>query len=271
MSRTAADPISADTLRFAGNVKYSICTLVTRVAQYREMVESFHNKGFSEPDCEFLFLDNSERNTYDAFAGYNLFLRRARGELIILCHQDVVLIDDGRTKLDEVIADLERRDRNWGVCGNSGGMSVGRLAIRISDPHGADQRTVSLPARVRSLDENFMVVRAEANLALSHDLAGFHLYGTDLCIVADILGLNCYVIDFHLAHLSAGVKDASFAQVRSALIRKYARGFRSRWLATPNTLLFLTGAAFLLPLNGRTVTRVIGALKRVISAFGSAA
>ena len=53
-----------------------------------------------------------------------------------------------------------------------------------------------LPAKVHTVDENFIVVRRATNLSLSHDLDGFHLYGTDLCVIADILGGNCYVIDF---------------------------------------------------------------------------
>ncbi len=57
-----------------------------------------------------------------------------------------------------------------------------------------------LPIRVGSLDENFIVVKRQANLALSHDMSGFHLYGTDLCIIADILGRTSYVVDFHLCH-----------------------------------------------------------------------
>ena len=56
-----------------------------------------------------------------------------------------------------------------------------------------------LPAKVHTLDENFIVVRRAANLSLSHDLDGFHLYGTDLCLIADVLGGNRYVIDFHFA------------------------------------------------------------------------
>jgi len=46
------------------------------------------------------------------------------------------------------------------------------LAIRISDPYGENQSSSS--GACHALDENFIVVRRQANLSLSHDLSGFH-------------------------------------------------------------------------------------------------
>ena len=85
------------------------------------------------------------------------------------------------------------------------------------------------PVRVMSLDENFIVVRREANLALSHDLTGYHWYGAELCLLADILGWHAYVVEFYLLHKSSGNADAGFRSMRRAVGRKYARAFRPRW------------------------------------------
>ena len=38
----------------------------------------------------------------------------------------------------------------------------------------------------------------------SPGLAGFHLYGADVCFNTMSIGLTCHVIDFHLSHLSPG-------------------------------------------------------------------
>jgi hypothetical protein len=241
MSTQDLSPVRADQRWREECIRYSICTIVTRPAEYAEMVESFKSGGFRAPDCEFLFLDNTQGNSFECYSGYNLFLNVARGEFVVLCHQDILLIDDGRPKLDAVLEDLTTRDPTWAACGNCGGEYPGRLALRITDPHGRDQRIGKFPVRVQSLDENFIVVRRSANLALSHDLAGFHLYGVDICVIADFLGCSCYVIDFHLRHKSPGKKDESFFSVRTRLVRKYRAAMRSQWIASTCTILFVSG------------------------------
>ncbi len=72
-------------------IRYSICTFMTRHSQYNEMVESFVSHGFSYDDCEYLYIDNSQTNRIDAFAGINKFLTIARGIYIVFCHQDLLL------------------------------------------------------------------------------------------------------------------------------------------------------------------------------------
>jgi hypothetical protein len=52
-------------------VRYTICTFVTRHSKYNDMVESFVSHGFSYDDCEYLYIDNSQTNRIDAFAGIN--------------------------------------------------------------------------------------------------------------------------------------------------------------------------------------------------------
>lgn len=257
MTASIVKPIRADTLWQKSELSYSICTLVTRPQEYAEMVASFQAKGFVGPDCEFLFLDNSEANSFDAYAGYNLFLGVARGKFVILCHQDILLECDDRQKLDEVVAVLDRRDPTWAACGNAGGVAPGRLTLRLTDPHGADPPHEKLPALVQSLDENFIVVKRQANLALSHDLSGFHLYGADLCLIGSILGRTSYVVDFNLRHKSPGGRGSSLTAARSAFIVKYRRSFRSRWMVTTCAILFLSGVPLLARLmNLHYVTRV---------------
>lgn len=221
--------------------KFSICTLVTRTDEYAEMVQSFRDAGFDK-DCEFLFFDNSESNIVEAYSACNRFLNSASGEFIILCHQDILLNYDRRADLELKLAGLQALDPFWGVCGNAGGAGAGRRFARISDPHGDDQRRGSFPACVASLDENFIVVRRDANLALSRDLAGFHLYGTDLCLVADVLGWSAWVIDFHLTHKSGGTVGDDFHRTRSAMIKKFRRAFRWRWVTSTCTTMLLAGS-----------------------------
>jgi hypothetical protein len=222
--------------------RFSICTLVTRPAEYTQMAESFLAKGFGPADCEYLCLDNSRSNRFDAFYGYNLFLSEARGDYVILCHQDILLDRDGRVELEARLTELSSLDPHWAICGNAGGVALGRRAVRISDPHGQDQRRGPFPIRATALDENFLLVRREANLALSRDLKGFHFYGADLCIIADVLGWTTWVIDFHLSHKSEGPVNADFYRMRKAVARKYRRAMRPRWIVTTVTDFFVSGS-----------------------------
>jgi len=248
----------------SSNIKFSICTLVTDLREYAEMVDSFVAHGFDSSDCEYLYINNVGENESEAYGGYNTFLLEARGDLIVLCHQDVLLLADGRRELEIRISELEALDPSWALCGNCGGQAPGRLAIRISDPSGENQRTGNFPARVTALDENFIVARRQANLALSHDIAGFHHYGTDICLVADILGWNAWVVDFHLRHKSAGNPDESYVQLRHRLIEKYRNAFRPRWVVTSINVIFLSrykAANRLAPTGARIKRRAIKALQ----------
>jgi hypothetical protein len=213
-------------------VRFTIATLVTDHAQYSEMRASFQAGGFDAEHCEYLFIDNSQSNKACAYRGLNAMLNKARGDLVILAHQDVRLLSDDRQTLDQRLADLDARDPAWALAGNAGGMQPGQLAIRITDPHGADQHSATLPARVMSLDENFIVVRRTARFGFSRDLQGFHLYGADLCLNAAMAGYTAFVIDFHLAHLSAGTLSPSFHAALDAFRTKWSHALTPRWMQT---------------------------------------
>lgn len=219
---------------------FSVCTLVTDISEYQEMVQSFKNAGFSDENSEFLYIDNSKGNSYDGYGGLNRFLNTASGRYIIICHQDILLNYDDKEKLLTLIQEMERHDPDWAVLGNAGFNGFTEKYYRISDPWGEDTHIGQLPAKVKSLDENFLVVKNEANLALSHDLNGFHMYGADLCTIASILGWNAYVIDFHLYHKSAGNCNQSFAQGRQNFINKYTKILSSIYLRTTCTTMIIT-------------------------------
>jgi len=223
-------------------VRFSVCTLVTSRVEYAEMLASFEAGGFAAPTAEFLFIDNSGTNAFTAYDGLNRLIEAAQGEVVVLCHQDVRLITDGLEQLAARLAELEARDPTWAVAGNAGGTGLGRLAMRITDPHGEDRRIGALPERAMSLDENFLVLKRSARVGFSRDLTGFHFYGADLCLAADIAGHSAYVIDFHLCHLSDGRISPAFYAARAAFRQKWSRALRPRWMQTTCGLMLLTGS-----------------------------
>lgn len=199
---------------------FSICTLVSRDEQYREMCASFFACGFCGAETEFIALDNRARNEFDGYSGLRVALGRARGRYIVFCHQDVRLIGDGRSELEARLHALDALDPDWALAGNAGGHRGG-LSLRITDPHGVDQAQGTFPQLVDSLDENFIVLRRSAGIAPSATLRGFHLYGLDLALQARLLARTAYVIDFHLQHLSAGKVDAAYLDCLEAIEDRY--------------------------------------------------
>lgn len=238
---------------------FSVCTLVTDPAQHAAMQASFEARGFAAETVEFLHLDNSAGNVWDAYTGLARLLDLARGRHVILCHQDVRLLEAGAADLSARLEALTARDPDWAVAGNAGLTEEGTHAMRITDPHGPDQRRGTLPARVASLDENFLVVRAETGLRPSTALQGFHFYGTDLCLRARQRGLTAWAIDFHLHHLSAG-------NVNTGFFREQAR-FERHWGATLGRPLRLRTTCAKLTLRSGIVSSIMGAWRLALRRF----
>lgn len=238
---------------------FSVCSLVTNMEEYREMVASFHSAGFTDENAEFFYADNTQGNRYDGFQGAKSFLTHASGEYIILCHQDILLTYDRMETLLERIEEVSQIDPNWALLGNAGYNKLTKKALRISDPYGMNISIGSFPAQVQSLDENFLVVRRSANISLSNDLSGFHFYGVDLCIIATILGYSAYVIDFHLYHKSGGTCNESFFTAKSRLIEKYRKALQPKFIRTTCTTLFLSPSRCL---NTISNLKIIVSLKK---------
>ncbi len=214
---------------------FSICTLVTRFGEYNEMMQSYFDKGFTNDCCEFLYIDNSKKCTFDAYQGLNHFLEKAHGKYVILCHQDILLHDNDKVELLELIAEVDQKDPNWAILANAGGVNLKHISTHITQKSGKMIVEPFLPMKVNTVDENFILVKKSANLALSKNLSGFHMYGTDLCLIADVLGFNSYVIGFNLIHKSNGNVDSSFYKSKQNLIGKYRKAFRNRFIATTIT------------------------------------
>lgn len=233
-----ASSIQAETYAF----EFSICTLVTRKLEYNEMLQSFLSKGFSEDKCEYIFADNTEKNNFDAFSAINLFLKKAKGRYIIICHQDILINKDGFEDLMKCLVQLDNLDTSWGICGNAGAVGPNHIVYYISYPDGTFMNKGKFPLKVTGLDENFLLVKNSANLKVSNNLNGFHLYATDLVLQAELNGFSSYVIPFNLTHKSRGNRDADFFRIRNELIGKYNRFFRTRWIQTNSTVFHLSGS-----------------------------
>lgn len=242
MSKTDDDEGILNGCRDISNEKnkktFAIATLVTDFDTYSKAISSFRSNGFDLKECEYIFINNIDGNAFTAYRGINKLVKFSNADYIIVCHQDI-LVQESKDALEAKLNELTEIDKSWAVAGNAGGIRFGRLAMRITDPRYNNVTIGDLPCKVRSLDENFLVLRSECGLSLSGDLSGFHLYGTDICIIAEILGYSCYVIDYHVKHLSSGNPDEKFYKERHYFIDKWNTALRPRAIQTTCTYLIV--------------------------------
>jgi hypothetical protein len=241
------------------DIKYSICTLVTSEIEYAEMRGSFECSGFSGTNSEYLFVDNTKGNSLDGYEAYRKFRRIAKGKYIIYCHQDVLAIDTINV-LDRKIEELEKLDPCWAIAGNAGASTIRsffKYFVNGSNEHEIEGFKNDLPVKVASLDENLLVIKSEAGLSTSSDLHGYHFYGTDLCINADILGYSCYVFKFLVQHKSFGNKNEAFWGSRDLFISKYTRALRTRIIQTTCARLGVAGNSLIVLLANTTIVLFI--------------
>jgi hypothetical protein len=218
-----------------------VFTFVTDPDAYREMRGSFERAGFTPENASFVELrSGGGADEPEPYSTITELVATVREPFFILCHQDVRL-DSGHgiEDLREAVRELEARDDRWAVAGNAGGSRSLRLIRAVTDPHGGGSNH-ALPARVHSLDENFLVIRSGTGAGCSPGLAGFHLYGTDLCLNALATGGRPYVIDFHLRHLSAGTRDDGYYAARNRFVSHWNRRCGARYVRTSVEVLFLS-------------------------------
>ncbi|RYX87336.1 hypothetical protein EON73_01605 [bacterium] len=248
-------------------LEFSICTLITKHDEYKEMLQSFVNKGFIKQKCEYLYIDNSLNCAFNAYSGINEFLQQAKGKYVIICHQDILLHQDGLEELQACINLMDKIDAKWAVCGNAGAAGPNHIVYHLTYSNGNFMNKGKLPLKVSALDENFLLIKNSAHLTLSGNLSGFHFYATDLVLQAELNGYSSYVIPFNLIHKSRGNKNNDFFLIRNQLIKKYNSFFRSRWIQTNSSVFYLSGSPFR-KLFGNFITlyfiRMINGIKKRI-------
>lgn len=196
------------------DLTYSICTIVNSYEKYNQMLESFSNSGFNRNNSEFIYVDNLTANKYDAYGSIRRFLKRSSGKYIIICHQDIVLVDDERV-LSARLKHLEDTDSRWAMATNAGVDEKGRQFFRYVHPSGLEIRKGDFPHRIAAADEHFLLLKASSGISPSPGLSGFHLYGTDIAVQAGLAGQTAYAIDFNLVHFGLGtVDDRYFDELR---------------------------------------------------------
>lgn len=216
---------------------FSVCCLVTRWEDYKLARAAFERQGFDASNTEFLVCDNSSINNFDAYQAIRIFLREARGRYVVIAHQDAYPLEPCE-KLILRLAQLEKHDPMWGVVGNAGVSfeswpeQVGALRMPATTLVLDEQFR-----RVSAIDENCILIRNSSGITVSADLDGYHLYGIDVCLVADRLGFHSYVIDYLWQHDSEGTIGGDFFAGKERLAAKLLQHYSAHELPTTCTYL----------------------------------
>ena len=149
--------------------------------------------------------------TYEGFAtaglAYNQAIDECDAEWVLLAHQDVYLPIGFAARITDALDRLTQSAPDWAVAGVVG-------ATRASDVIGkvwcsGNARLIGdgidLPAQAASLDELIIIIRKASGIRFDAELPSFHLYGTDIILMAEAAGRTSWVVDAPVVHHSRPV------------------------------------------------------------------
>ncbi len=154
-----------------------------------------------------------------AAQAYNRGISETQAEIVCFAHQDVYFPSGWMKCLAGSVNWLMQQDPAWGVLGVYGVTADGECrGWAYSTGLGRLLGAPFLqPQPVRTLDEMVLVIRRSSGLRFDEALPGFHLYGTDICLEAERMGLRNYVVPALALHNSNGIAVLPWAFWRAWL------------------------------------------------------
>lgn len=184
-------------------------------------------------------------NVYSASSALNIGIDVSKSDFVIFAHQDVSLLGDWFTILENVISSI---DGDWGVIGSAGiALKYGRTDIGRWGG-SIDVRTVAVGSvwdnennlndppywdglkelsKVHCVDECLLVLNKRSGLRFDNSFNGFHFYGADICLQARAAAYPVYAADLPIIH--HGQHSSSFAGDRRYW--RYLRLLHNKWNA----------------------------------------
>ena len=142
-----------------------------------------------------------QENFGSAAKAYNDAIDRAANDLIVFCHQDIVLPETWLSQLQCALDDLAISDPKWGVLGSYGKTQDGRGWGHVySSGRDAIGEPLQRPVAVQTLDEIVLILRKSSDLRFDDSLPHFHFYGADICLRAAKRGLKSYAVSTFCIH-----------------------------------------------------------------------
>lgn len=153
---------------------------------------------FREPHAHQILVQESFPS---AAMAYNDAIGKAKNEIIVFVHQDMVFPELWTSQLERNLQILKDSDLSWGVLGCYGEtLNDGGRGYIYSGGNGILGKPFDVPAPVQTLDEIVLILRASSGLKFDERLPNFHFYGADICMQAAAQGLNNYAISAFCIH-----------------------------------------------------------------------
>lgn len=149
----------------------------------------------------------AQRGFHSAAEAFNDGMSRAKNDLIVCLHQDVIL---PRRWAERFVAEFEKLESGpepVGVVGCAGITSKGAPAAHIYRHDREFYPDIPLPAMVETLDELLICFRKSSGLRFDTKQPSFFGYATDICLQAITQGRQNFVVDvpcFHQAKSREG-------------------------------------------------------------------
>ena len=191
-------------------IKYSIVTIVNNDEVYDKcLLQSM--KLERRLDIEFIPILNYN-NKFTASVALNYGLAVAKGEYIIVCHQEVGIKPGTMDILDKLLTpevmilgasgvDLSCKVSDVGTWGGtvSKRLAVGTVySSKIEDkPYWNGIKDLT---KVHCVDECFFVIRKSISTKFDNNFNGFHFYGVDFCLQARKQGYDVHAAGIPIIH-----------------------------------------------------------------------
>ena len=145
----------------------------------------------------------AQRGFKGAAAAFNDGIDKARHDLIVCLHQDVILPLRWAERFIHQVKQLERSGVPLGVVGCIGCRFDGELAGHVYHRERQMFPAPKLPARIQALDELLVSFCKSSGLRFDPALPSFFGYAPDICMEAVVKGLHNYVVDAPCIHDTA--------------------------------------------------------------------
>jgi hypothetical protein len=126
---------------------------------------------------------------------------------IAFAHQDVYLPAGFLDRLADRLMELEIKDPGAALAGLTGTSERDGLAgtVWCSANNCEFKGILPLPTKVDSFDEYLILIKPRTGLRFDENLPSYHLFATDICLIAKAAGFNAWVLDVPVIHNSRPV------------------------------------------------------------------